>query len=224
MKKKMLSDMVFKNVGPPDYKKSINAHDLAEVIVQRLGVKRKESRANHANMLKELMRLKKENVPVDIKQIAQFLSVSQSQAYEEIRKWRTLGIIERVKIPAGEGFIKGYMLSAPTVNRLMDKVDSSIGAFMRHTRRIAKDFDDVFQLEIVRPTSGTTTDESEQADEPEAVDESEEPEEPVENDEAEDEEESNKTEEAQETEEPTQSENTDETDPVKERIEKLYGK
>ncbi|HEC91387.1 MAG TPA: hypothetical protein ENI51_00075, partial [Candidatus Atribacteria bacterium] len=61
-----------------------------------------------------LVDFKKDNIPVTIEQIAGFLEVSQSQAYEEIRKWRTLGILEHVKIPQGINLIKGYMLTAST--------------------------------------------------------------------------------------------------------------
>jgi predicted transcriptional regulator len=99
----------------------------------------------------ELLNFKKENIPVRIEEISQFLGVSISQAYEEIRKWRTLGLLEFVKMqkPTGD-FEKGYMLSANTVNRLIDKVESSVAAFLRETRRLAKDFDDIFMLEFVR--------------------------------------------------------------------------
>ena len=151
MPKKLLSDIVFRPIIPPDYKKNIDARELAEIIVARLGLKRKSSRADHARLLLELLRFKRDNIPVRIEEISRFLGVSVSQAYEEIRKWRTLGLLEFVKIqkPNGE-FEKGYMLAANTVNRLMDKVESSIGAFLRETRRLAKDFDDIFMLEFVR--------------------------------------------------------------------------
>ncbi|OYT56355.1 MAG: hypothetical protein B6U68_03515 [Candidatus Aenigmarchaeota archaeon ex4484_14] len=150
MTKKRMSDMVFKNIHPPDYKKRLTIRDFSEVIVRRLGVKRKESKANHAKLLEEMLKMKRENIPISIGQVAEYLGVSESQAYEEIRKWRTLGIIEFVKIPVGTDFVKGYMLSATTVNRLIDKVESSFGAFIRRTRRISKDFDDVLQLELAR--------------------------------------------------------------------------
>jgi len=155
MAKKIISDMVFKNIHPPDYKKRLTIRDFSEVIVRRLGVKRKESRADHAKLLEELLKMKRENIPVSIDQIAEYLGVSKSQAYEEIRKWRTLGLIEFVKIPVGADFVKGYMLSAPTVNRLIDKVESSFSAFIRRTRRISKDFDDVLQLELARASQNT---------------------------------------------------------------------
>ena len=60
-------------------------------------MKRKESRADHATLLRELLKYRKENIPISIEKIAQLLGVSQSQAYEEIRKWRTLGLLEFVK-------------------------------------------------------------------------------------------------------------------------------
>ena len=101
-------------------------------------------------LLIELLKFRKDNIPIQIEQVAQILGVSVSQAYEEIRKWRTLGLIEFVKIPKGNDFIKGYIISASTVNRLVDKVESSINSFLRSTRRIAKDLDDIFMLEIVR--------------------------------------------------------------------------
>lgn len=150
MPKKKLSDMVFQRVNPPDEKENLTPLDLANVLVRRLGVKRKESRADHAMLLVEMLKLKKENRPIAIEKIAQILGVSQSQSYEEIRKWRTLGIIEFVKIPIGEGFAKGYMLSGPTANRLLDKVEINFKSFVRRTRRIAKDFDDIMGLEAVR--------------------------------------------------------------------------
>lgn len=150
MPKKKLSDMVFQRVNPPDEKENLTPLDLANVLVRRLGVKRKESRADHAMLLVEMLKFKKDNIPITIEKIAQILGVSQSQSYEEIRKWRTLGIIEFVKIPVGEGFAKGYMLSGPTANRLLDKVEISFKSFVRRTRRIAKDFDDIIGLEALR--------------------------------------------------------------------------
>jgi len=150
MPNKKLSDMVFHRVSPPDDKPNITVEDLCAVMVRRLGLKRKESRADHASLMVGMIKYRKENMPVAIDKIAQLLSVSQSQAYEEIRKWRTLGLIEFVKIPQGAGFSKGYMLTAPTTNRLLDRVEASFKAFMRRTRRIAKDFDDMLMLEAAR--------------------------------------------------------------------------
>jgi hypothetical protein len=148
--KKKLSDIVFQRISPPDSKAVLSPEDLSNVIVRRLGLKRKESKANHHKLLLELIKYRKDNVPISIEQISQILSVSQSQTYEEIRKWRTLGLVEFVKIPAGTGFVKGYMLTGNTVNRLLDRVESSTKAFMRKTRRIAKDFDDLLMLEMTR--------------------------------------------------------------------------
>lgn len=154
--KKTDSDMVFKPVSPPDYKKTMSSKDLCDVIVSRLGLKRKASRADHAKLLMEMLSYKKENVPMDIETMAKILGVSPSQAYEELRKWRTIGFIEFVKLPnaTGSDVNKGYILAAPTVNRLIDKTESSINAFLRETRRISKDFDDMFMLEIVRKEKG----------------------------------------------------------------------
>jgi hypothetical protein len=183
MPKKKLSDMVFHRVSPPDDKPDISVQDLCNVMVRRLGLKRKESRADHASLMVGLIKYRKENIPVAIDKIAQLLSVSQSQSYEEIRKWRTLGLIEFVKIPAGAGFTKGYMLTAPTTNRLLDRVEASFKAFMRRTRRIAKDFDDMLMLEAARqgkevqePKPGKPPDEPKPGPVPEPVPE--EPEEP----------------------------------------------
>jgi predicted transcriptional regulator len=151
MPKKKFSDMVFQRVSPPDDKPQITVEDLSNVLVRRLGVKRKESRADHANLLKEMIKFRRENIPIGIDKMAQLLGISQSQAYEEIRKWRTLGLLEFVKIPvSGGGFVKGYALTAPTCNRMLDKVEASFKAFMRRTRRIAKDFDDLAGLEVAR--------------------------------------------------------------------------
>lgn len=148
--KKKLSDMVFLRIMPPDKKKELTIDDLSKVIVRRLGLKRKKSKANHASLLKELIKSKKENTPLSIERISEILGVSLSQTYEEIRKWRSLGILEFVKIPLGDEFIKGYMLTGSTVNRLLDRVEASVKSFLRKTRRIAKDFDDSFMLEIAR--------------------------------------------------------------------------
>jgi len=165
--KKKLSDIVFQRISPPDHKAALTSDDLSNVIVRRLGLKRKESRARHDKLLLELIKYRKDNLPLSIEQISQVLCVSQSQTYEEIRKWRTLGLVEFVKIPAGNGFIKGYMLTGPTVNRLLDRVESSTKAFMRKTRRIAKDFDDLLMLEVTRSArdaSSKTTDEIREED------------------------------------------------------------
>ena len=155
MPKKKLSDMVFQRVKPPDEKENLSAMDLAKVIVKRIGLKRKVSRADHANLLLEMIRYRKEEVPISIEKISQLLGVSQSQSYEELRKWRTLGLVEFVKLPVGDGFLKGYMISAPTANRLLDKVESQVKAFIRSTRRIAKDFDDIVGLEAARAEKST---------------------------------------------------------------------
>ncbi len=150
MPKKKLSDIVFQRVSPPDHKSDLTAQDLADVLVRRLGLKRKESRANHAKLLLEMLKYKKENMPLSIEQMAQILSVSASQTYEEIRKWRSLGLVEFVKIPTQTGFLKGYMLTNNTVNRLLDKAESATKSFFRKTRRIAKDFDDLLMLDMAR--------------------------------------------------------------------------
>ena len=161
MAKKRLSDMVFQRISPPDHKGELTPEDFADVLVRRLGLKRKESRANHAKLLLELLKLKKDNVPVDIARISGILGVSQSQTYEEIRKWRTLGIVEFVKIPTETGAIKGYALTSTTVNRLLDRVESSTKSFMRRTRRIAKDFDDLLMLEMARSSKKSENDDNE---------------------------------------------------------------
>src|SRR3989339_1133007 len=111
MPKKKLSDIVFQRIIPPDTNATLTPDDLSHVLVRRLGLKRKESRAQHNKLLLELIKYRKENVPVSIEKISQILQVSQSQTYEEIRKWRTLGIVEFVRLPTGQGFIKGYMLN-----------------------------------------------------------------------------------------------------------------
>jgi predicted transcriptional regulator len=151
--------MVFQRISPPDSKGTLTPHDLSHVIVRRLGLKRKESRAEHAQLLLELLKYRKENVPVSIEKISEVLNVSQSQTYEEIRKWRSLGLIEFVKIPAGDGFLKGYMLTGQTVNRLLDKAEASAKSFFRKTRRIAKDFDDLLMLGMARDAKGTGAEE-----------------------------------------------------------------
>src|SRR3989338_7739239 len=154
MPKRKLSDIVFQRISPPDTKTALTPEDLAHVLVRRLGLKRKESRAQHNRLLLELIKYRKENVPISIDKISQILSVSQSQTYEEIRKWRSLGMIEFVKIPAGDGFAKGYMLTGLTANRLLDKAEASTKSFFRKTRRIAKDFDDLLMLGMARAEKG----------------------------------------------------------------------
>ena len=155
MPKKKLSDIVFQRVSPPDHLASLTPHDLSTVLVRRLGLKRKESRAQHDKLLLELLKYRKENLPVSIEKLSQILQVSQSQTYEEIRKWRSLGLIEFVKIPAGESYVKGYMLTGQTVNRLLDKAEASTKSFFRKTRRIAKDFDDLLMLGMARAEKGS---------------------------------------------------------------------
>ena len=163
MPKRKLSDIVFQRISPPDTKTALTPDDLSHVLVRRLGLKRKESRAQHSKLLLELIKHKKDGIPLTIDQMSQILSVSQSQTYEEIRKWRTLGLVEFVKIPAGTGFVKGYMLTGNTVNRLLDRVESSTKAFMRKTRRIAKDFDDLLMLEMTRQGKPQNRDASEKS-------------------------------------------------------------
>ena len=155
MPKRKLSDMVFQRISPPDTKSALTPDDLSSVLVRRLGLKRKESRAKHDRLLLDLIKFRKENMPVSIEKISQILGVSQSQTYEEIRKWRSLGLIEFVKIPAGDSFVKGYMLTGATVNRLLDKVEASAKSFFRKTRRIAKDFDDLLMLGMARDARGS---------------------------------------------------------------------
>ncbi|MBI4896604.1 MAG: helix-turn-helix domain-containing protein [Candidatus Aenigmarchaeota archaeon] len=152
MPKRSSSSLVLQHVNPPDSKSELTIDDLSDVLVRRLGLKRKESKAKHDVLLKEMIKYKKDNVPVSIEQIAGILGVSQSQCYEEIRKWRTLGLLEFVKIPAGAGIVKGYMISGVTMNRMLDKVESEMKSFLRKTRRIAKDFDDLLMLDGVRKT------------------------------------------------------------------------
>ena len=162
MPKKKLSDIVFQRISPPDGKTDLTLDDLANVLVRRLGLKRKESRAMHSKLLSELIKYKKESLPLSIEQISKILGVSQSQTYEELRKWRTLGLIEFVKIPAGAGFVKGYMITSNTVNRLLDRAESSTKSFFRKTRRIAKDFDDLLMLEMARQQKDTKQQEAQQ--------------------------------------------------------------
>ena len=173
MPKKKLSDIVFQRISPPDTNATLSPHDLYHVLVRRLGLKRKESRAQHDKLLLELLKYRKENVPVSIEKISQILSVSQSQTYEEIRKWRSLGLLEFVKIPAGDGYVKGYMLTGQTVNRLLDKAEASTKAFFRKTRRIAKDFDDLLLLGMARAERGTNDSTSDTVEEAKGVDEDE---------------------------------------------------
>ena len=70
MPKKKLSDIVFQRISPPDGKTDLTLEDLANVLVRRLGLKRKESRAMHSKLLLELIKYKKENIPLSIEQIS----------------------------------------------------------------------------------------------------------------------------------------------------------
>jgi predicted transcriptional regulator len=162
MKKKM-SDIVLQRASPPDGKTDLLPADFSNILVRRLGLKRKESRADHSKMLLELIKYKKDSIPLSVDQLSKILGVSQSQAYEEIRKWRSLGLIEFVKIPSGNDFVKGYMLTANTCNRLMDRVESSLKAFMRKTRRISKDMDDLLMLESARKEKGEKSQEEQES-------------------------------------------------------------
>jgi hypothetical protein len=165
--KKKISDIVLKNINPPDYKTVLSSDDLAEILVQRLGLQRKVSQAKHAKLLKFLMHAKKNNTPLDIETIADVLGVSVSQTYEELRKWRTLRLLEFVRVPVKDSdkLMKGYLLAGSSVNQLVDRATSSINMFIRQTRRIAKDFDDYVSTEVARkalperprePTTGKT--------------------------------------------------------------------
>jgi len=58
-------------------------------------------------------------------------------------------------MPAGDSYVKGYMLTGQTVNRLLDKAEASTKSFFRKTRRIAKDFDDLLMLGMARAEKGT---------------------------------------------------------------------
>lgn len=163
MPKKRLSDIVFQRIGPPDAKENITPEDFANVLTRRLGIKRKESKANHALLLLELLKYRKDNIPLELEKISKILGVSQSQTYEELRKWRTLKLVEFVKIPAGSGFVKGYILTAPTLNRLLNNVEAAVKSFLRKTRRIAKEFDDLLLLEIARREKDRKETEKEEA-------------------------------------------------------------
>lgn len=150
---KKLADIVLKEVNPPDYKVSLTLDDMSEVLVQRLGLQRKVSRANHAKLLRFLLHAKKNNTPLTIDTLAKVMEVSVSQTYEEIRKWRTLGLLEFVKTPVQgtqDQYIKGYTLAASTANQLIDKAQLHVNAQIRRTKRIAKDFDDQIAAEIAR--------------------------------------------------------------------------
>ena len=150
--KRQLNDILLKNVQPPDYKTSISSADLADVLVRRLGLQRKSSHAKHAELLLWLLQRCKEQVPVTMEQMARVLGVSVSQAYEELKKWRSLSLLEVAKVPVrgSSELMKGYLLAGGTINQLLDRVQSSANAFIRATRRIAKDLDDQLSAEVAR--------------------------------------------------------------------------
>ena len=155
---KRMADVVLKEINPPDFKTTVSSDDLAEILVQRLGLQRKVSMAKHAKLLKFLLHSRRNNTPIPIETIAKVLEVSLSQTYEELRKWRTLGLLTFVKMPVQgtDEFMKGYVLDGSTVNQLIDKAQSQINAFIRRTKRIAKDFDDQISAEAARQALGKT--------------------------------------------------------------------
>ncbi len=150
--KHQLIDIQLKNIQPPDYKAAVSSADLADVLVRRLGLQRKSSQAKHAALLLWLLQRQREQVPVSIEQMAKVLGVSVSQAYEEVKKWRSIALLEVAKVPVRDSseLLKGYLLAGGTVNQLLDKVQSSANAFIRATRRIAKDLDDQLAAEVAR--------------------------------------------------------------------------
>ena len=156
---KKMADIVLKEINPPDYKATLSSDDLAEILVQRLGVQRKVSMAKHAKLLKFLLHTRRNNTPLPIETMAKILEVSVSQSYEELRKWRTLGLITFVKMPVQgtDEFMKGYVLDGATVNQIIDKAQAQINAFIRRTRRIAKDFDDQISAEAARQAKSSSS-------------------------------------------------------------------
>ncbi len=113
---------------------------------------REVSVSMHSKLLKFLLHTRRNNTPLPIETMAKILEVSVSQTYEELRKWRTLGLLTFVKMPVQgtNEFMKGYVLDGATVNQLIDKAQAQINAFIRRTRRIAKDFDDQVSAEAAR--------------------------------------------------------------------------
>jgi len=155
---KKMADVVLKEINPPDFKTTVSSDDLAEILVQRLGLQRKVSMAKHSKLLKFLLHSRRNNTPIPIETIAKVLEVSLSQTYEELRKWRTLGLLTFIKMPVQgtDEYMKGYILDGSTVNQLIDKAQSQINAHIRRTKRIAKDFDDQVSAEIARQAQSPT--------------------------------------------------------------------
>ena len=130
-------EIVLRDVESPG-----DAEGMASAFVARLGFSRRKSSAKHEKLLMELMKMRKKNIPLSIDEIARIMGVSKQQAYHELKKWKDLGLVESVKIPAGDSYMKGYMLSAPTLNRAVDKLEYRLKAFVRKTRMMAKELDD----------------------------------------------------------------------------------
>ena len=169
---KKMADIVLKEINPPDYKTNLSSDDLAEILVQRLGVQRKVSMARHAKLLKFLLHSRRNNTPLPIETIAKILEVSLSQSYEELRKWRTLGLVTFVKMPVQgttDQYMKGYVIDGATVNQLIDKAQSQINAFIRRTKRIAKDFDDQVSAEAARQGKSNAIPSEQSTESPEII-------------------------------------------------------
>ncbi len=138
-------DVLLRDVEPGE-----GLEGLAKAVVEMLGLERKAGSARHEQLLLEFLRMRKKEIPLTIEEIARTLGVSVPQAYHEMRKWKTLGIVDNVRVPAGDGYLKGFMLSASTLNRAMDRVEYRVRALLRKVRRVAKELDDMLAAENFR--------------------------------------------------------------------------
>ncbi len=145
-----MPDMVFRDADPPE---GYGVRELADTIVFRIGVKRKKSMADHGKLLLEMLRYRKSMLPIDVDEIAKILGVSKPQAYDEIKKWKDLGLVEVVSVPYADSHIRGYMLTAHTINKLIDRIESRARSFIKKTRRLAKELDDYLAVENLKERS-----------------------------------------------------------------------
>ena len=129
MPKRNVSDIMFQQIKAPKYKEDMSVDVLGDILIKRLGLKRRESKAKHKELLKKLIDSEK---PLSFEDVKETLGVSQAQTYEELRKWRTIGILKFVY--HGD---RGYVLVSKNMAELIEKVRKEINTFLDETKNIA---------------------------------------------------------------------------------------
>lgn len=143
MPKRNLSDIVLQQIKAPEYIEDFSIDKLADILIRRLGIKRKESKANHKKFFLELL---KERYPIPFIDVSRILGVSQSQTYEELRKWRTLGLVKFSNVVDENGNKrKGYALVTNDMKKLIDIVRDVLNKFMNETEEIALNFEKLYK-------------------------------------------------------------------------------